>query len=80
MRRFSRRTTWQSALAGMVTGIVVFVLSKKMGLGDIIYEIIPGFGANCITVIIVNMFFPQANQDVLNEYDEIATSVGNCES
>jgi len=46
---FSRKTSWQSALAGMVTGTVVLVLWKQVGLGDTMYEIIPGFAANCLT-------------------------------
>lgn len=69
---FSRKTTWQAALAGMVTGTVVLVVWKEVGLGGVMYEIVPGFGANCITVWILNLFIEQKDTAVLKEFDEIA--------
>jgi sodium/proline symporter len=69
---FSRKTTWQAALAGMVIGTVVLVVWKEVGLGDVMYEIVPGFAANCITVFIVNLFIEQKNTTVLKEFDKVA--------
>lgn len=68
---FSRNTTWQSALAGMVTGTIVLVLWKQMGLGAQMYEIVPGFIANTVMILIVNMFIKQNNQEVLDQFDGI---------
>jgi sodium/proline symporter len=53
---FSRKTSWQSALAGMVTGTVVLVLWKQIGLSDKMYEIVPGFTANCVTDFLSQFF------------------------
>jgi sodium/proline symporter len=68
---FSRRTSWQSALAGMVTGTVVLVIWKQLNLGDFLYEIAPGFIANCLTIFLVNHFIKQKNEKVLRQYDEV---------
>ena len=72
---FSRKTTWQAALAGMVVGTVVLVVWKEVGLGGVMYEIVPGFATNCITVFIVNLFIEQKDMAVLKEFDEVAEMV-----
>ena len=69
---FSRKTSWQSALAGMVTGTVVLVLWKRIGLSDTMYEIVPGFIANCLTIFLINIFVAQKDQSVLKEFDDVA--------
>jgi len=68
---FSRRTTWISALAGMVVGTVVLVVWKQLGLGEYMYEIVPGFAANCLTIFVINTIAGQKNVEILNEYDEV---------
>ncbi len=68
---FSRKTTWQSALAGMVTGTVVLVLWKQVGLSSTMYEIVPGFFANCLTIFLVNLFIGQKDESVLKEFDDV---------
>jgi len=72
---FSRRTSWQSALAGMVTGTVVLVLWKQVGLGDKMYEIVPGFAANCLAILLVNLAIGQKNERVLQEFDEVINEI-----
>ena len=74
---FSRRTTWQSALAGMVTGTVVLVLWKQIGLGETMYEIVPGFIANCLMISLFNFFLSQKDNEILNEFDEVLTKISN---
>jgi len=61
---FSRRTSWQSALSGMVTGTVVLVVWKQVGLSSRLYEIVPGFIANCLTIFLVNMILGQKDEKV----------------
>ncbi len=73
---FSQRTTWLSALLGMVTGAVVLVIWKEVGLSNHMYEIVPGFAANCITIWIVNLFVPQTNASVLDQFREVRTLHG----
>ena len=70
---FSRKTSWVSALAGMVTGTVVLVIWKNVGLSSFLYEIVPGFIANCLTILVINMAVPQENQRVLNEYQQVTS-------
>ncbi|MHC4792398.1 MAG: sodium/proline symporter, partial [Planctomycetota bacterium] len=68
---FSRKTSWQAALAGMVVGTVVLVVWKQVGLGKIMYEIVPGFIANCLTIFVVNMIAAQKDNKVLRQYEEV---------
>ncbi|MHC4483718.1 MAG: sodium/proline symporter PutP [Planctomycetota bacterium] len=72
---FSRKTSWQSALAGMVTGTAVLVLWKQVELSDTMYEIVPGFIANCLTILLVNTIIEQKDQSVLQEFDEVINTV-----
>ena len=76
---FSRRTSWQSALAGMVTGTVVLVIWKQVGLSNVMYEIVPGFGANCVTIFVVNRIIRQKNERVLRQYDEVVKVISKRE-
>lgn len=72
---FSKRTSWQAALTGMVTGTVVLVVWKQMGLGRHLYEIVPGFLANAVAVVLVNWFSPQRDQAILQQFDEVVAQV-----
>jgi len=72
---FSRKTTWQSALAGMVTGTVVLVLWKQVELSSTMYEIVPGFITNCLTILLVNTIMGQKDQSVLQEFDEVVNKI-----
>lgn len=72
---YSRRTTWQAALSGMLVGTVTVIVWKVTGLsahlfGTGIYEILPGFALNVLTILMVNHFTkPEAH--VMEEYDEM---------
>jgi sodium/proline symporter len=66
---YSRRTTWCSALAGMVAGTVTLIVWKEIGLGAMLYEIVPGFAANWITVFSIDCFLPQRDKNVLNAFE-----------
>jgi len=73
---FSRRTTWISALAGMVTGAVVLWVWKVTGMGERLYEIVPGFAANCLVIWAVNGFHRQRDSYIIQQYDEVVTESG----
>jgi sodium/proline symporter len=66
---FSRRTTWVSALAGMVAGTVALVVWKQTGLDATMYEIVPGFAANLLTILAVDCNLPQRNEAILGTFD-----------
>ncbi len=72
---FSRRTTWQAALAGMVVGTVTLVVWKAVGLGDSIYELLPGFIANCVTIFAINRLIPQEDAAVLSCFDKVRNEI-----
>ncbi|UCG59906.1 MAG: sodium/proline symporter PutP [Phycisphaerales bacterium] len=72
---FSRKTSWQSALAGMVTGTVVLVIWKQVGLSSQLYEIVPGFAANCLMILVLDRVVGQSNKSVLAEYEEVIEKV-----
>jgi sodium/proline symporter len=67
---FSRKTSWQSALAGILVGTVVLILWKLSGLSGSIYEIVPGFFANCLTIFSVNTIIGQKDHSVLFVFEE----------
>jgi len=68
---FSRRTTWQAALLGMIVGTVTLVLWERSSLEDKMYEIVPGFLANCLTILVINLFWPQTNPQVMEQFQEV---------
>jgi sodium/proline symporter len=68
---FSRKTTWQAALAGMVTGTVVLILWKQADLSKHMYEIVPGFVSNCLTILLANAIIGQKDNMVLKQYEEV---------
>jgi len=72
---YSRRTSWQAALAGMISGTVVLVLWKQVGLSAHLYELVPGFLANGIVILVVNRFVPQTSDTVQRQYDEVLAEV-----
>ena len=63
---FSRKTSWQSALGGMITGTVVLVLWKNVGLGSAMYEIVPGFLANFAAIFLLNLKFKADESEALD--------------
>jgi sodium/proline symporter len=72
---FSRKTSWQSALAGMVIGTIVLVVWKQVGLSDAMYEIVPGFLANCLTIFVLNRIIGQKDQKVLTQYQQFVETL-----
>ncbi|MGM0603731.1 MAG: sodium/proline symporter PutP [Bacillota bacterium] len=68
---FSKNTTWQSALAGMLMGTAVLIIWKESGLGAQMYEIVPGFIVNSATIFIINIFYKQENKEVIEEYSRV---------
>jgi sodium/proline symporter len=68
---FSRRTTWKAALGGMVAGTVVLVLWKELGYGKTMYEIVPGFVVNLVTIFLLNLVFRQRDPAIDEQFEEV---------
>jgi len=72
---FSKRTSWPAALIGMVAGTVVLVVWKQVGLSEHMYEIVPGFAANCLALTITNAVVRQNDPAVLRQFDEVRNEI-----
>ena len=72
---FWRRTNFQGALAGMLTGgVMVFVwkyLVKPMGGVWGIYELLPAFILGCIAIVVVSLATKAPSEEILKEFDSI---------
>lgn len=68
---FSRRTTWQAALLGLIVGTVTLIVWERSVLEPRMYEIVPGFLANCLTIVFVNRVLPQTNAQVMEQFQEV---------
>lgn len=71
MALYARRTTWQSALLGMLTGTAVMLTWYFTGINAYMYEILPAFVANLLVIWIINCIFPQDDPAVLAEFDKM---------
>lgn len=68
---FFRRTTRNGALAAMITGGTVVILWKNfMGFTGL-YEIIPGFAAGILALLLVSLLDPHKNKAALQQYDRV---------
>jgi len=65
---FSKNTSWQSVLGGMLTGTISLVLWKFLGLSNYCYEIVPGFIANIITIVVLNKIYPAKNPAITADF------------
>lgn len=71
MALYSRKTSWQSALCGMIAGTVVSIGWYCCGLRTHMYEIVPGMIANFVAIILLNRVFGQPDREILKEFDEV---------
>ena len=71
MSLYSRKTSSASAIAGMLAGSIVMLVWYFTGLSVYMYEILPGFVAGLVVMIIVNQIAPQKDAVILAEYDEM---------
>ena len=71
MALYSGKTTWYSALAGMITGTVVMLCWYTVGWGASMYEIVPGFISNMIMILFVNHFWPNKDKEIAAQFDEV---------
>ena len=70
MALYSKRTTWQSALGGMIVGTAVMITWYLLGLNKYMYEILPGFIANFVVIIGMNFCVRQKNENIIREFSE----------
>lgn len=72
---FWKRSNFQGALAGMVTGgIMVFVwkyLVRPMGGAWNIYELLPAFMAACLAIVVVSLLTKAPSKEIEEEFESI---------
>ena len=72
---FWKRTTWQGALAGMLSGgAMVFVWKfavKPMGGVWGIYELLPAFLVSLAAIIVVSLATPAPEQEITDTFDAV---------
>ena len=70
---FWRRTNWQGALAGMITGgAMVFIwkyLVRPMGGILDFYELLPAFLCSCAAIVIVSLLTKAPSKEITDEFD-----------
>ncbi len=71
---FWKRTNFQGALAGMVSGgIVIFVwkyLVRPMGGAWNIYELLPAFIVSSIFIVVVSLMTPAPSKEIEQEFED----------
>ena len=77
MALYSKRTTWQSALAGMLCGTAVMLIWYFIGMNAYMYEILPGFMANFVIINLVNKVIAQNDETIIGEYDKMLEIINN---
>ncbi|MCY4178222.1 MAG: sodium/proline symporter PutP, partial [Endozoicomonadaceae bacterium] len=70
---FWKRMNLQGSIAGIITGtVVIFIWSYFKHLGGIfsLYELIPAFLFNCITIFVVSSLTKQPDESVLKDFEQ----------
>ncbi|MBM7649626.1 sodium/proline symporter [Bacillus ectoiniformans] len=65
---WKRMTKW-GALAGMVVGAATVIIWSQAGLSDIIYEIVPGFAASLLAVVVVSLVTAPPSAATSEQFD-----------
>ena len=66
-----QRTSSRSLGGFTLLETVVLILWKRLGLGDHLYELAPGFLLNSTIIVVVNRILPQDNPTVLRQFEEM---------
>jgi sodium/proline symporter len=67
---FWKKITNWGALYGMIVGAVTVIVWKNVGLGDTLYEIVPGFVLNLIVAVVVSLMTYKKNDEIEKEFNE----------
>ena len=72
---FWKRTTYEGAVAGMISGgVMVFVwnfwISKLGGIWGI-YELLPAFLISCLFIVVVSLLTKKPSEEIQKEFDSV---------
>ena len=75
---FWKKMTRWGALAGMIVGAVTVLLWVYVfGLSSVMYEIVPGFIACFLTIVVVSMLTPGPKASVEDTFDDMETEIAD---
>ncbi len=66
---WKKMTKW-GALFGMIVGAVTVIIWKNVGLGETLYEIVPGFVLNLLVIVIVSFLTYKHNEEIEADFAE----------
>ena len=66
---WKKMTNW-GALFGMIVGAVTVIVWKNVGLGDTLYEIVPGFVFNLVVSVAVSYMTYRKNNEIEEDFKE----------
>ena len=64
-----KRLNVPGALAGMIAGAAVVALWKFTGLDQHLYEMVPGFIAGTLAIVVVSLATKAPSQEVIDTFD-----------
>jgi sodium/proline symporter len=67
---FWKRMTNLGALFGMIVGAVTVIVWKNVGLGNTLYEIVPGFFFNLIVSAVISLATYRKNEKIDEDFEE----------
>lgn len=72
---FWKRSNWQGALAGMISGgAMVFIwkyLVRPLGGAWDIYELLPAFLVSCATIVLVSLLTKAPSKEIVEEFESV---------
>ncbi|PLT30696.1 sodium/proline symporter PutP [Peribacillus deserti] len=71
---WKRMTKW-GALAGMITGTLTVIIWEQIKAVEEVYEIIPGFIACGLAIILVSLLTAKPSKDIQSEFDEAVSKL-----
>ena len=72
---FEARFRDPTGLLRIISAIIILIFFAIFGLGERMYEIVPGFIANCAVICLVNAFVGQKDQAVLREFEQVVDAL-----
>lgn len=73
---FWRKLTNWGAIAGMAVGAITVFIWGNLPVGDVLYEIIPGFVLALVAAVLVSLATYRRDDDIEREYDEAIAMTG----
>lgn len=74
---FWRRSNWQGALAGMISGgAMVFIWKygiSQLGGAWAIYELLPAFLTACVINVVVSLLTKAPSKEIIDEFNSVNT-------